>query len=63
MSPTPLVLRSARQAVTATFSAGASVGFLASRHGTRLVLAAGRVTDPRPFPEDEDAYLPDMSGD
>ncbi|MFH9065393.1 hypothetical protein ACH4GM_29835 [Streptomyces coeruleorubidus] len=40
-----------------------SFGFPAVRHGTHLVLAAGRVTDPRPFPEDEDAYLPDTSGD
>ncbi|GAA2399626.1 hypothetical protein [Streptomyces daghestanicus] len=38
-------------------------GFLAVHRETRLVLAAGRVTDPKPFPEDEDAYLPDTSGD
>ncbi|MER7402212.1 hypothetical protein ABT373_06860 [Streptomyces sp. NPDC000070] len=30
--------------------------------GTNLVLAAGRVTDPKPFQEDEDVYVRDTSG-
>ncbi|GGW88573.1 serpin family protein [Streptomyces lomondensis] len=38
-------------------------GFLAVHRETRLVLAAGWVTDPKPFPEDEDAYVLDTSGD
>ncbi|GGW37139.1 hypothetical protein [Streptomyces caelestis] len=29
---------------------------------TSLVLTVGRVTDPKPFPEDEDVYARDTSG-
>jgi hypothetical protein len=29
---------------------------------TSLVLAVGRVTDPKPLPEDEDVYVRDTSG-
>ncbi|WP_437094593.1 serpin family protein [Streptomyces sp. enrichment culture] len=36
-------------------------GFLAVHRATRLVLAAGWVTDPNPFPEDEGAYAPSDS--
>ncbi|MEU0249412.1 serpin family protein [Streptomyces sp. NPDC006235] len=38
-------------------------GFLAVHRETSLVLAAGWVADPKPFPEDEDAYVLEMSGD
>jgi hypothetical protein len=38
-------------------------GFLAVHRETSLVLTAGWVADPKPFPEDEDAYVLDMSGD
>ncbi|MFI6851878.1 serpin family protein [Streptomyces sp. NPDC050416] len=96
VSPTPLVLRSARQAMTATFGAegfkatavttmstlyrGRALeeppyetvravavferpfGLLAVHRETNLVLAAGWVADPKPFPEDEDAYVPARSG-
>ncbi|MEU6124750.1 serpin family protein [Streptomyces sp. NPDC047123] len=34
-------------------------GFLAVHRTSRLVLAAGRVTDPEPFREDEDAHVPE----
>jgi serine protease inhibitor len=37
-------------------------GFLAVHRETSLVLTAGWVADPKPFPEDEDAYVLDMSG-
>ncbi|QWB27600.1 MULTISPECIES: serpin family protein [Streptomyces] len=37
-------------------------GFLAVDRATDLVLAAGWVTDPKLFPEDEDAYVLDTSG-
>ncbi|MEU0191568.1 hypothetical protein ABZ250_17125 [Streptomyces afghaniensis] len=40
-----------------------SLGFLAVHRETSLVLAAGRVADPKPFPEDEDAYVRGTSGD
>ncbi|MYS91750.1 MULTISPECIES: serpin family protein [Streptomyces] len=97
VSPAPLVLCSARQVMTATFSAegfkAAAVttmsaiyqgrspeeppheavrvmavidrpfGLLAVHRETSLVLAAGWVTDPRPFPEDEDVCVPGTSGD
>ncbi|GAP48551.1 proteinase inhibitor I4 serpin [Streptomyces azureus] len=96
VSPTPRVLCSVRQAVTATFSAegfkaaalttcdlpGPGAGGAAVREGPgdgglrpplRLPgraprgrassSAAGQVTDPKPFPEDEDAYVRDTSGD
>jgi hypothetical protein len=66
VSPAPLVMRSARQAMTATFGAEglqAAVGSPAVHRETSLVLAAGRVTDPKPFPEDEDAYVQGTSGD
>ena len=56
-SAAPLALASGRQSATAAFSAG---GF---RHReTNLLLAAGRVTGPKPFPEDEDACVQDTSG-
>jgi hypothetical protein len=38
-------------------------GFLAVHRETSLVLTAGWVTDPKLFPEDEDAYVPAPSGD
>ncbi|MET9681407.1 hypothetical protein [Streptomyces coeruleorubidus] len=38
-------------------------GFLAVHRETSLALSADRVTDPKPFPEDEDVYVPDASGD
>ncbi|MFH9004180.1 hypothetical protein ACH4E5_13175 [Streptomyces afghaniensis] len=66
VSPTPLVLRSARQAMTATFGAEgfqATVGLPTVHRETSLVLAAGWVVGPKPFPEDEDAYLRGTSGD
>lgn len=34
-------------------------GFLAAQRTSRLVLAAGWVTDPEPFREDEDAHVPE----
>ncbi|WP_309063629.1 hypothetical protein [Streptomyces sp.] len=45
--------------VTARFTR--PFGFLAVHRATRLVLAAGRVTDPKPLPEDEGACVPNGS--
>jgi hypothetical protein len=37
-------------------------GGATSHRKTGLVLAGGRVTEPKPIPDDEDAYVLDMSG-
>ncbi|MFE0106397.1 serpin family protein [Streptomyces sp. NPDC059009] len=45
------------ETVRATVLVDRPFGFLAVHRETRLVLAAGWVTDPKPFPEDENAYV------